>query len=89
MVKPQGYKTIMLKEDLLRRVDRIVNASIGYRSRADFVSEAVRLRLEEIERHMAGAYPPVVARGRGDEAGKRADQGDEPNPSTIEGKEEG
>jgi len=48
-VKPIGYKYIALKEDLVKRIKHIVDASIGYRSIADFVREAVRLRLDQIE----------------------------------------
>ena len=73
------WTTIALKKDLANRVKRVVNSGIGYRSLSDFVSEAVRLRLEEIERYLGRTYPPVVARGRGDEVGKRADLGDEAN----------
>ncbi len=82
------WVTVSIRSDLANRVKRVVNSGIGYRSLSDFVSEAVRLRLEEIENHLGRTYPPVVARGRGDEVGKRADLGDEPNPS-VEGEEEG
>ena len=43
------YVTISLRRDLIDRVRKIVEAGIGYRSIADFVSEATRRRLEEIE----------------------------------------
>ncbi len=49
MVKPEGYKYIALKEDLIQRVVRVVKANIGYRSIADFIREAIRLRLEQLE----------------------------------------
>jgi len=49
MGKPAGFKTIMIREELLERVRRVVNARIGYRSMAEFVSEAVRLRLDQVE----------------------------------------
>lgn len=42
---------MQLPEDLLERVDRVVEQeSLGYSSRAEFVKEAVRLRLGELEK---------------------------------------
>ena len=44
------WKTIQLPEELLRRVDGLVAASsLGYTSRAEFIKEAVRLRVEAME----------------------------------------
>jgi metal-responsive CopG/Arc/MetJ family transcriptional regulator len=40
-----------LPEDLLDRVDKTVKQeSLGYSSRAEFIKEAVRLRLEQLEK---------------------------------------
>ncbi len=44
------WKTIQLLEDLLLRVDKVVEHSeFGYTSRAEFIKEAVRLRVEAVE----------------------------------------
>ena len=44
------WKTIQLPEELLHRVDDLVaTAELGYTSRAEFVKEAVRLRVEAME----------------------------------------
>ena len=39
----------MVRAELAERVRRIVQADIGYRSLAEFVNDAVRRRLEELE----------------------------------------
>jgi len=45
------WKTVQLPEDLLDRVDEAVKQeSLGYSSRAEFIKEAVRLRLEQLEK---------------------------------------
>ena len=45
------WKTIQLPEGLLGRVDDLVEApELGYTSRAELVKEAVRLRVEELEK---------------------------------------
>jgi metal-responsive CopG/Arc/MetJ family transcriptional regulator len=44
------WKTIQLPEELLQRVDGLVAVSgLGYTSRAEFIKEAVRLRVETME----------------------------------------
>jgi metal-responsive CopG/Arc/MetJ family transcriptional regulator len=48
------WKTVQLPEDLLNRVDKTVKQeNLGYSSRADFIKEAVRLRLEQVEKSQA------------------------------------
>lgn len=45
------WKTIQLPEELLDRVDDLVEmAELGYTSRADLIKESVRLRVEELEK---------------------------------------
>jgi len=47
------WKTVQLPEELLNRVDKLVNVKeLGYTSRSEFIKEAVRLRLEEVEKHI-------------------------------------
>ena len=47
------WKTVQLPEDLLNRVDKAVKEeSLGYSSRAEFIKEAVRLRLEQLEKKL-------------------------------------
>jgi len=44
------WKTVQLPEDLLNKVDEVVKIrELGYASRGEFVREAVRLRVEQIE----------------------------------------
>ena len=44
------WKTVQLPEELLQRVDDVVAAAeLGYTSRAEFIKEAVRLRVEAME----------------------------------------
>ena len=44
------WKTVQILEELLQRVDDVVAApELGYTSRAGFIREAVRLRLEAVE----------------------------------------
>ncbi len=51
--RKKGWKTIQLPQELLQRVDEIVEKSeIGYISRSEFIKEAVRLRVETIETQM-------------------------------------
>jgi len=46
----RGWKTIQLPEELLDRVDGLVERpELGYTSRAEFIKEAVRLRVEALE----------------------------------------
>jgi metal-responsive CopG/Arc/MetJ family transcriptional regulator len=48
--KRPRWKTIQLPEELLNRVDELVEkAELGYTSRSEFIKEAVRLRVEDIE----------------------------------------
>ena len=81
------WVTVSIRSDLANRVKRVVNSGIGYRSLSDFVSEAVRLRLEQIEAVLVRTKPTPVGRGGGDVAANGPTRGDEPNPS-VEGKEE-
>jgi len=47
------WKTIQLPEDLLQRVDDLVKRpELGYTSRAEFVKDAVRRRVEELESYL-------------------------------------
>ena len=57
MVKdsPREWKTVQLPAKLLDYVDQIVNIrELGYTSRSEFIKEAVRLRIEEIENSRQG-----------------------------------
>jgi metal-responsive CopG/Arc/MetJ family transcriptional regulator len=45
------WKTVQLPEELLNKVDEIVEIEeLGYASRGEFIREAVRLRVEDIEK---------------------------------------
>lgn len=50
---PKGnYKSVTLKEELVDRVGQAIRRAGTYHSIAEFISEAVRLRLETIEKQM-------------------------------------
>jgi len=47
------WKTVQLPEALLDKVDEIVRIEdLGYASRGEFIREAVRLRLEQVEKKL-------------------------------------
>lgn len=45
----KGYKSTALPEDLIERIETVVKANVGYISVIDFIKEAVRMRLDELE----------------------------------------
>jgi len=48
---PAGnYRGVSLREELVERVEQLIHRLGTYRTIAEFVSEAVRLRIEEIEK---------------------------------------
>jgi Arc/MetJ-type ribon-helix-helix transcriptional regulator len=49
--EPHSYKTVSVKEELVNRVERLIRRVGTYHSVAEFVSEAVRWRLEDLERN--------------------------------------
>jgi len=51
MQKPRNYRGVSLPDELVERVEQIIKKRGTYRTIAEFVSEAVRLRLEALERH--------------------------------------
>jgi len=48
MVK--GFRAISIREELVQKIEMLIQERKTYRSVADFVSEAVRLRLEQLAR---------------------------------------
>jgi len=48
--KPKNYRGVSLPDNLVIRVERLIRKSGSYRTIAEFVSEAVRLRLEALEK---------------------------------------
>jgi len=46
-----NYKGISLREELVNRVKTIIRKLGTYHSVAEFVSEAIRLRIEALEKH--------------------------------------
>jgi len=51
MQKPRNYRGVSLPDELVERVEQIIKKRGTYRTIAEFVSEAVRLRLEALEKH--------------------------------------
>jgi Arc/MetJ-type ribon-helix-helix transcriptional regulator len=53
---PTGnYRGVSLKEELVDRVEQLIRRLGTYKTIAEFVSEAVRLRLEALEKHLEEA----------------------------------
>lgn len=50
MEQKSEFRSISLKAGLVTEIQRYLKSSKRYRSLADFVSEAARLRLEELEK---------------------------------------
>jgi len=48
---PKGnYRSVSVREELVERVEKLIRRVKTYHSVAEFVSEAVRLRVEAVER---------------------------------------
>ena len=48
---PKSYRHVSLPEDLVRRIEKIIEKEkYGYQSIAEFVKDAIRRRLEELEK---------------------------------------
>ena len=51
MGKKDSYRTIRLPKELVEEIEEIIrDKSLGYTSKADFVKDAVRRRIEEIKK---------------------------------------
>ena len=82
----------MLKEELHERVRRLVDAGLGYRSLSEFIEDAVRRRVEQLEQLYAALPPapqpparPPVGGGEGAlNEQRRRTRGDEPRPVGVE-----
>jgi len=48
-----NYKSISLNDELIERTKQLIKKLGTYHSVSEFVSEAVRLRLEALEKHAA------------------------------------
>ena len=49
--KADGYTTVRLPNDLMKEIDEIIELKKrGYKSRSEFIKEAIRRRPDEIER---------------------------------------
>ncbi len=50
MVKKSHYKNIALPNDLIERIDSVIkNSKMGYKTRGEFVKEAVRALLKQLK----------------------------------------
>ena len=49
-VKMHNYRSVSIHEELVKRVDQLIRRLGTYRTVAEFVKEAVRLRLEALEK---------------------------------------
>jgi metal-responsive CopG/Arc/MetJ family transcriptional regulator len=60
-----GYTNAAIPNDLAARVDRLVKRSdLGYRSRQEFITDAVRRHLLSLEK--SEAPPPAATQKKGD-----------------------
>ena len=51
MAKDDKYRTIRLPKELVEEIEELIkDKTLGYTSKADFVKDAVRRRIEEIKR---------------------------------------
>ena len=85
------YTTVRLRSELTERVRKVVDAGIGYRSIADFVAEATRRYLAEIEpllEKLAGSKAPSRPPAGGGCGAEGADSGGM-SPGARGGKEGG
>jgi len=51
MQKQRNYRGVSLPNELVTKVEQLIKKFWTYRTIAEFVSEAVRLRLETLEKH--------------------------------------
>jgi Arc/MetJ-type ribon-helix-helix transcriptional regulator len=49
--KVKCFRSVSLNDELVERVEHLIHSLGTYRTIAEFVSEAVRLRLEALEKH--------------------------------------
>lgn len=49
--KVKYFRSVSLNDELVKRVENFIHSLGTYRTIAEFVSEAVRLRLEDLEKH--------------------------------------
>lgn len=45
-----SYKTVSIEEKLIEEIDEKAIGKLGYTSRAEFIKDAIRRRLEEMKR---------------------------------------
>jgi len=48
---PHSYKTVSVKEELINHVETLIHRVGTYHSVSEFVSEAVRWRIEDLEKN--------------------------------------
>ena len=55
------YTTVRLPKELMEEIDQIIEHGVrGYKSRAEFIKEAIRKRFEELEALMPKPMPPAL-----------------------------
>lgn len=50
---PKGFRSICIRNELIDKIEEHIRNGL-YKSIAEFISEAVRLRLQELEREAGG-----------------------------------
>jgi Arc/MetJ-type ribon-helix-helix transcriptional regulator len=53
-----GFRKISIHEELITAIEKVMEETGTYRSIAEFVSEAVRLRLEQLAKREVSEDPP-------------------------------
>ena len=52
-VKKNGFRGISLKTEIINDIEKFIkeHPERGYKSKADFITDAVRCRIDELRRH--------------------------------------
>ncbi len=45
---PKYYSTVSIPNQLIKKLDKIIEAKIGYTSKSEFIKEAIREKLDKI-----------------------------------------
>jgi len=52
--KETGFRGISLKTELIEEIEKLLEKHVEYRGVPEFVSEAVRLRMEQLRKNQRG-----------------------------------
>lgn len=52
--KETGFRGVSLKTELIEEIERVLEKHVEYRGVPEFISEAVRLRMEQLRKNQRG-----------------------------------